>query len=42
MNENQEPQANPENEEKKEKFNLKEEIISWDSVNGIEHVENVH
>ena len=29
MNENQEPQANPENEEKKEKFNLKEEIISW-------------
>lgn len=29
MNENQEPQTNPENEEKKEKFNLKEEIISW-------------
>ncbi len=29
MNEHQEPQANPENEEKKEKFNLKEEIISW-------------
>ena len=29
MNENQEPQANPENEEKKEKFNFKEEIISW-------------